>query len=132
MVKIGQEIIWQGKKHYIANIENGYIVLKTRQELENDSCCVNCKYFSKTLGCYKNGVQEIFYFCGIGGWKMSSNPTVLKTNCKEYNLEVKPTKSADEERYELVIERIRKEKFNNGEYILTVDGEKILIDEILK
>ena len=131
MVKIGQEIIWQGKKHYIANIENGYIVLKTRQELENDSCCKSCKWFKKSLG-YKNGVQEIYYFCGLGGWKITNNPTVLKTNCKEYNLEVKPTKTADEERYEWAIERIRKEKFNNMEYILTVDGEKILIDEILK
>ena len=109
IIKIGEKIQYGNIEYYISDFISDKVILKTRQELENDSCCVNCKWFKKSLG-YKNGSDEIYYFCGLGGWKMSSNPTVLKEKCKEYNLEVKPTKTVNEERYEWAIERIRKEK----------------------
>jgi hypothetical protein len=100
-VKLGEEYIFDNEIHYVTQIKEDVVVLKTFTEVYAESACRGCKFFIKSKGWFKrerikfNDSMPHAFMCKLGQYELTHKVTVLPQVCVlknfkyEYQKEVK-------------------------------------------
>jgi hypothetical protein len=105
---IGDQIVLDNIPHFISEMVNEHFVLKTFNELYDESCCKVCQFFCKDKGWMpKERINPhdkipLVFGCRLGQFEQSHNVTCLKKQCNMKNYVYNPREEVRKEIKRLV------------------------------